>query len=422
MRIAFYAAGTRGDVQPAAVLAAELRMRGHDVTLATPVDLVELGTKLGVRTAPLSVDMRSIFQSPQGQQLMASGSGTAFLKHLASIRSEAAPTVQMEMISLAQGADLLIAGKHSEDDAACIAEALDVPIVTLHHAPLRANPAYPAVLATTRQLPGWLRAASHWYVERATWKSMSRDVARLRSLLNLPPVFEPTSVRLARVNATEIQAYSRYLTPELTGWDLRRPISGFIQPSEAQRRALGDATTDPGLDQWLDAGDPPIYFGFGSMPVLDPDAMLQMIANVSRKLNARALVSAGWTELAGTPDPDGPIRVTPAVDHAAVLPRCGVAVHHGGAGTTAASVGAGLPTVVAAVFFDQPFWASRLERMGAGRALRFARLTETSLLHAISALMAEEPRRRAASLAAAMRMEEGASYAADAVEKARFQA
>ncbi|MDH2425399.1 glycosyltransferase [Sphaerisporangium sp. TRM90804] len=422
MRVVVCALGTRGDVQPPAVLAAELQARGHQVLVATTHDLIDFVASLGLRTAPLSADIKGIFQSPEGQRLMASGNARAFLKHIAGIRRERVTTVQDEMIALARGADLLIAGKHSEDDTACIAEAYGVPLVTLHHAPWGGNPVYPAFLATTRRLPGGLRQASHWYVERATWKSLEADIRRIRQVLALPPVSKPTEAGLYRVDALQIQAYSRHLTPELVDWHPRRPLTGFIEPTRAQHEAFGDATADPDLGRWLDAGDPPIYFGFGSMPVLDPDAMLQMVTNVSRALNMRGLVVAGWTELRRTPAPDGPIHVTPAVDHGAVLPRCRVAVHHGGAGTTAASIGAGLPTVAAAVFMDQPFWANRLERLGVGRAMRFADLTEKSLLRAIESLLGPEPKRRAAAIASAMRTENGTSNAADAVEKAPFEA
>jgi UDP:flavonoid glycosyltransferase YjiC (YdhE family) len=197
----------------------------------------------------------------------------------------------------------------------------------------------------------------------------------------------------------------------LVNWDPRRPLTGFLSPSTAQRKLL-DEPADPELDAWLDAGDPPVYFGFGSMPVLEPEAALAMIEKVSDMLGVRALVSLK----AGTANSDA-VRVVGNLDHDAVLPRCLAAVHHGGAGTSATSLRAGLPTVVCAVFADQPFWGAQLQRMGVGSTLRFTDLSEPTLFAALDPMLCDGPRQRATELAALLRDEDAATQTADAFER-----
>ncbi len=155
------------------------------------------------------------------------------------------------------------------------------------------------------------------------------------------------------------------------------------------------------------------------MPVTRPDATLGMIAKVTAGLGMRALVSAGWSGMDDGGN-DGRVRVVPAVNHDAVLPRCTLAVHHGGSGTTAASLRAGLPTMVCSVFADQPFWGTQVERLGVGSHVRFAALTEQTLSDGLGKALEPAVRHRARRLAESLRAESGATMrAADIVESRR---
>ena len=134
-------------------------------------------------------------------------------------------------------------------------------------------------------------------------------------------------------NDLELQAYDPLLVP--LDWGPRRPLVGFLTMDERLRRALGETGLDPALRNWLTADDPPVFFGFGSMPVRIRQ-IVSMITEVSRRLGVRALISAGWGRLHAL-EPDNPaVTVVGAHDHDAVLPQCLAAVHHGGAGTLAA--------------------------------------------------------------------------------------
>jgi sterol 3beta-glucosyltransferase len=167
-----------------------------------------------------------------------------------------------------------------------------------------------------------------------------------------------------------------------------------------------------GLTAWLDAGSAPVFFGFGSTPIADPRSMLRDIARVTRERGLRGLVCAGWSDYGDEALPDH-LYTANSVDFDAVLPRCRAAVHHGGSGTTAAVLRAGLPSVVAGVLADQAYWAWRVEQLGAGVRLPFGRITGDRLGAAVDAALRCGP--RAAALGTRIAAEDANAAAADVV-------
>ncbi|MEU4390679.1 glycosyltransferase [Kribbella sp. NPDC023855] len=411
MRVVMLGMGSRGDALPMAVFGAELAARGYDVTLGLCSDLVWIGQALGLRTVDLRVSARDFLESEEGQQWLAAGDFHSYVHWLIDHKHRTADQLHADLIDLAAGADVLISGTATELEAIVVAEAAGIPYASVYHAPIRRNSAFPHLLVSTEIFSPAVNLSTYAQVEKANWPVFEPLVNKLRARLGLSPTSEPTGVRLEKTGALEIQAYSRHVVPELMEWDDRRPLTGFLSPSPEQRILLSEPV-DPELDAWLDAGEPPVYFGFGSMPVLEPDAALAMIEKVAGLLGVRALV----TLKAGTAN-DSMVRVVGNLDHDAVLPRCRAAVHHGGAGTSAASLRAGLPTVVCAVFADQPFWGAQLQRMGVGSALRFTELSEPTLLAALEPMLANGPRQRAADMAALLQEEDAATQTADAFEQ-----
>lgn len=407
MRTTFLTCGTRGDAQPMVVLALELQRRGHDVVLGVSPNLVDWCRRAGVPALPFGPDSQAFMESPRGQEWLAAGDVRAFMAALSAEAQAHAATTHAELRALTAGADLLVAGILAEDEAAAHAEAAGVPLVTLHSVPLRRTSAYAAPLVTPRRLPGPVNRLTHRLFEQVWWRGVRNDVAEVRHDLGLPPARRSTAQMLAAIGATELQAYSPLLVPALDDYGPHRPLVGFLTLPAELRARMGENGVDPQLAAWLDAGDPPVYVGFGSMPVTDPRTALEQVRRVCERLDRRALVSAGWSrfETAGSDR----VRVVGAVDHEAVLPRCVAAVHHGGAGTTAAVVSAGLPSVVCSVFADQPFWGERVRALGIGAHVPFAELDEAALEKGVRTALEPSVARQAADLGAKLRLEGGAA-------------
>ncbi|PPF77538.1 glycosyl transferase [Subtercola sp. Z020] len=316
---------------------------------------------------------------------------------------------------------MIVSGVNTMEEGSAMAEARGIPLVGLFYAPRRSNPYFPAYALTTRRLGGPANRLTHRLVARAEWKATAEYANAFRADLGLPPTRENLAVRLRRQRTLELQAYSGVLVPQLVDWSPQRPLTGFIAPSSLHRRLWGEDAADDGLADWLRAGSPPVYFGFGSMPVREPRLMIDLISRVATRLGVRALIGAGWSSYSegGRGRFGDRVRVTGEIDHRAVFPLCRAAVHHGGAGTTAASLTAGLPTLVCSVNFDQPFWGRRLEDLRVGRWLPFDRLSEATLVTALRDLLRPEFTARARALGSALGAESGASAAADAIERLR---
>lgn len=408
MRITAVTVGTRGDVQPMVALGAELSRRGHQVTLGLPPNFEGLARRIGLDMLPIGGDMQVFMESDKGGQLLASGNVKAFMKILQAASHAQAAHRNVEMRRLCDGADVIVSGPLTEHQAASVAERSDVPLVLVHPFPIRATGAVPNPLVTTRNLPAPLNRATHKLFDRIWWKGARADIGIQRAELGLGPTRRSTSARVAARGGTEIQAYSAALVPGLE-WGPSRPVVGFLELSAEDYRRLGEAEVSASLEAWLSNGAAPAYFGFGSMPVTNPAQTLDMISRVTASLGLRALVSAGWSGMVDTGGCADRVRVVSTVNHDLVLPRCCLAVHHGGAGTTAASLRAGLPTMVCSVFSDQPFWGRQVERLGAGNHVRFAELSEQTLGNGLEKVTKPAVAERARALGEALRADAGAT-------------
>ncbi len=215
-----------------------------------------------------------------------------------------------------------------------------------------------------------------------------------------------------------LQAFSPSVLAKPRDWPDNWPITGFWRLPTAVRGPLGEGLPD-WLAAWIDAGEPPVFLGLGSMPMLDPDGFLEMATDVTRSLGVRAVVNMpSASRDASATDPPEHLRTVGAVDHERLLPRCSAAVHHGGAGTLAASLRAGSPTMVCSVWADQPFWGKRVETLGAGAHVPFKRLDRSELEAGIRKLLSDPVRERAAALGEAIRSEgDGTERAAELLDE-----
>ena len=163
-----------------------------------------------------------------------------------------------------------------------------------------------------------------------------------------------------------------------------------------------DRRLPPALEAFLDAGDPPVYVGFGSMPMHALRDPVSLILPAIREPGRRAVLSQGWAGL--LPDDDGSdCFVIDEANHQALFTRVAAVVHHGGAGTTAAAGRAGVPQVVVPQIADQPYWAGRVAAHGIGVAHEGATPTLESFSGALAAALAPEICQRASSVSRMIR-------------------
>ncbi|MGE2727299.1 glycosyltransferase [Mycolicibacterium pulveris] len=413
MRFVLSSYGGRGDIEPAVVVGRELQRRGHDVCIAVPPNLIGFAVAAGLEAIGYGLDSAPILNLQR--EYFTCYSRTPWklkeLKRMARETEQFATECWADMtttlMAAADGADLLLTGLIFEQPAANVAEALDMPLATLHYFPYRAHgqllPLVPPPLSRTAMtVNDWL-----------AWRGTREDEDAQRRELGLPKATAPAPRRIAERGALEIQAYDRLCFPKLADewakWNGKRPFVGALaleSPTDADEEAA----------EWIAAGPPPIFFGFGSVPIGSPAETIDMIGAACARLGERALVGAGGTDFENVPRFDH-VKVVGQVNYAAIFPRCRAVVHHGGSGTLAACLRAGVPQLILWTLPDQPFFAAQLKRMKVGAGQRFSATTEKSLLGGLRRILAPRYRVRAREMAPHItKPSESASAAADLVE------
>ena len=403
MRILMPFLGSRGDVQPGIALAAELVAQGHDVDFGAPPNLQDFARRAGFDAFAAGPDTGALLESELVTDGITSRNPVRLVRSLTELNTLGWQELSQVLDDRASRADVIVTCLVGQEVGYAVAEKHRIPAVAVHYFPVRPNRAVP--LLDTSVLPHGLakvadRAA--WSATRWGWRAITRSGENaMRATLGLDAAYGPIGDRMAARGWPEIQAIDPALFPGLQqDWGSQRPLTGFFDLPESIRAAVDSSGHDIDLDRWLADGPPPVYWGFGSMRLPDPATTADLVETVTQTLGIRSLVSAGWSKYPRTEGANGNVFYTGAVDHAAVLPRCVVAVHHGGAGTTAATLRAGIPSVVATFgTADQPVWGRMLQARGVGAATAFARLDETFLREALTRLASADAQAKAKSLA-----------------------
>ncbi|WP_210248338.1 glycosyltransferase [Bradyrhizobium sp. UNPF46] len=377
IRFAIAVHGTRGDIEPATAVARELQRRGHDVRMAVPPNLVGFAELAGLGSvSSYGPDSQRQLEAEVFHDWFELRNPVKVLRQAREYLVEGWTDMSATLTRLAAGADVILSGTTYQELAANVAEAQGVPLAALHYFPVRANNhILPFRLPQSLVAPLWSVAEwLHWRLLRPAYDEQRRA-------LGLPHSRIRAVRQIVESGALEIQAYDKVFFPGLEAqWGWKRPLVGTM--------ALESATCfDDSVNSWIGAGRRPIYFGFGSMPVDRPAETVEMIANACRELGERALICSGILPLEGTA-PTRDVMIVPSVNHATVLPRCRAIVHHGGSGTTAASVRSGVPTLVLWIGADQPVWATQIKRLGVGTSRRFTATTAETLRHDLRTVLA----------------------------------
>jgi len=339
MKVVLAGYGTRGDTEPFAAVGRELLRRGHEVCLAVAPNMVGFVELAGLAAVPFGPESLA---SRRNRMIHDPASAALDEREYLSWAMEEWGTT---LTALAKGADLIVTGRIEQGLAANVAEYYSIPQAALHFFP-----------GAHSRLSGWVGDIA----EQAQGAQ--------RRALGLPDATGHWTRFL------EIQAYDALCFPQLAaewadgdGW---RPFVGALTlelPTEADDEVLS----------WIAAGTPPIYFGFGSGVWLQNAAQtFGLISVACARLGERALICSGASDFTDAPHSDQ-VKVVGAVNHAAVFPACRAVVHQGGAGTTAAGMRAGIPTLILwHPINDQRIWAEAVTRLkvGSGRAFSVSNL------------------------------------------------
>ena len=410
MRFAIETLGTRGDLQPYIALARGLMARGHDVQLAAPVQFKDMAAEHDVPFAALPGELLALLDTREGKAAVAGGNRfSASFKLLKHVRPLMTKLLDEEWQAVSSFEPDVLVYHPKALGAPEMATALGVPHVLASPVPgFTPTGAFPSPILPFATL-GPLNKLSHAPAINGARLLFAKELRVWRATaLGLP---EKVTLKPA---AGTLYAYSPAVLPKPRDWGANVLVTGYWFLDRP------DWQPDAQLASFLRAGPPPVYFGFGSMPGKDPLAMARMILEALEITGRRGLLAGGGGAIGNVTASSHAFFLTNA-PHDRLLPHTSATVHHGGAGTTAAGLRAGLPTQIIPFFGDQAFWGRQIAALGAGPTpLDSKTLNATKLAEALVAMDSTAMRARALELSIALRKDPGVEAAIRFLERVTF--
>ena len=413
MRITILTLGSRGDVQPYLALAAGLQRAGNSVRVASHAIFESLIRDSGVDFALVRFNPRDVVSHPDVQKAKSN-----ILRFMLTVRRIVGPQyldIFDDFWQASQNSEAIIASPTASNAYYC-AQALQVPLIIGLLQPLIPPLAFPNFfLPRLPHLGGTFNRVTHHVFDQFLWQNVRSNVNQWRKVrLGLRPAPFLGPYRMMRADRVPyLIACSPAVIPKPPDWLDWHFVTGywFLELSS-------DFRPPPDVESFLQSGSPPVYVGFGSMSEEQPERLIDVVVEALDRTNQRGILASGWGGLRRRGLPGNILQVDD-VPHQWLFPRMAAVVHHGGAGTTAAALRSGVPSVVVPFGGDQHHWGRILVQMGVSpEVLSVDDLTAESLAHAIAlAIDDHDLRTRAGSLGGSISKEDGVSRAVEIVNQ-----
>jgi sterol 3beta-glucosyltransferase len=422
MNILVVTVGTRGDVQPYIALGQGLAAAGHDVTICTCANFESFVTDHGLSYAYVNDDLIAFMHSEDGKiALENTGNFWQAIKTAIKLLPKVGPMVRRQIHDTWQSTRAinpdLILYHPKAGGAEDFAERLAVPCVFAFYLPMYVPTGdFPAMMMPNLRLGRWYNRLTYRFIARAAWWGTGKYVNEWRTANDLPRRRGDRHLRRADGEPIlALHAYSQSVIPRPADWPETATVTGywFLKRSDSWQPSAE-------LEEFLMAGEPPIYVGFGSIFGRDPLRLTRIVLDAVRVTGVRAIIARGWggldparSELPST------VLAVDSVPHDWLFPKVAAVVHHGGCGTTAAGLLAGRPTIVCPFFGDQPFWGARIRELGVGPApIPQKKLSVRKLAAAIAQATTDASiQERADLIGRQIQSEDGVANAVDFIER-----
>lgn len=402
MHITILALGSRGDVQPYAVLGSGLKSAGHQVRFITFESFASSIAELGFDFHPI----------PGDAQALAAGGGAnmpGLVRSFAGLAKGYARSLSDPYLG---ETDLIVnqlpGGLYGFD----LAEKYKLPMVLASVIPFARTNTMPLMGFPSLPLPGYNRM-TYSLGEKVLWQ-MFRSVInewRTQTLKLSPLSLKGYFGQLGTKKIPILNGFSEHVVPRPTDWNEHVHITGYWFPEEKQWEP------PKGLMNFLDAGNPPVFIGFGSMPVKNPRQTTEIILEALKRIGQRGILHSGWGGLGNISLPETVFKIEYA-PYDWLFPRMTMIFHHGGSGTTAYALRSGVPSCVIPFVFDQFYWGRRIAQLGVGlQPIPTKKLTPGNLQQAIEIGSQDTNiRQEAIKLADKIRAENGVRSAINILE------
>ncbi|XP_037495124.1 sterol 3-beta-glucosyltransferase UGT80A2 isoform X1 [Jatropha curcas] len=416
LQIVMLIVGTRGDVQPFIAIGKRLQEYGHRVRLATHSNFKDFVLTAGLEFFPLGGDPKVL----AGYMVKNKGFLPSVPSEIPTQRHQIRDII-FSLLPACQDpdpdtnvpfkAEAIIANPPAYGHTH-VAEKLKVPIHIFFTMPWTPTSEFPHPLSRVKQPVAY--KLSYQIVDAMIWLGIRDMINEFRKKqLKLRPVTYLSGNYSSPSDVPYGYIWSPHLVPKPKDWGPKIDVVGFCFLDLASNYEPPDS-----LLTWLEGRDPPIYIGFGSLPLEEPEKMTQIIVKALEETGQRGIVNKGWGGLGNLAEPKEFVYLLDNCPHDWLFSRCKAVVHHGGAGTTAAGLRAACPTTIVPFFGDQPFWGERVHARGVGPApIPVDEFSLEKLVDAIRFMLDPEVKQRAIELAKAMENEDGVKGAVKAFYK-----
>jgi UDP:flavonoid glycosyltransferase YjiC (YdhE family) len=415
MNVTIIALGSRGDVQPYVALGRGLKDAGHAVKVLASPDFQSLITGAGLGFVDSGGSLETVAQ--EMQSLLEHGNLIKIMSSMGKAAEQMALKAAVSGLEACREADLLVGGLGGLFMGVALSEKTGVPFVPAYLYPFTPTREFPGVLTPLprSRLTAWANPASHRIAQQVMWQTTraADDQARAQILHIGRAPFRGPFDALQRLGQPILYGYSPQVLPRPKDWGDSIHITGywFLDPPEGWQPPAD-------LADFLQAGPPPIYIGFGSMTSDRPEETADLVLQALSRTGQRGILYAGWGGLKKESLPETVFMIG-STPHTWLFPRMAAVVHHGGAGTTAAGLWSGVPSIITPFMGDQQFWGERVHQLGVGPApVPRRRLTADRLAGSIRRAMSDPGiRERAARLGERIRAEDGVARAVALLEQ-----
>jgi UDP:flavonoid glycosyltransferase YjiC (YdhE family) len=401
VKVTLVSYGSLGDDIPLVALALGLRQAGHRPVIVAERAAGSIAAEHGLEFHALAGDITDLMR-PGAPMVQLVEAGHLTVGSFRDYRRDDRAWLET-IAAAAAGSDAVVGMPTAGYHALAVAADLGAVPVIAELQPLAPTREFAPSGLGDLGVPRILNRALGQIVDVAGWATISGEVNRARRELGRPRTGNPTR------GVRRLGAWSPTLVPRPADWPSEASVTGAWRlPTPAGWRP------DPALQAFLDAGEPPVHVGFGSMPAFSGTRRL-MDALFAGLAGCRVILAPGGTER-GPASPD--VFVSGHVPHEWLFPRCAAVVHHCGAGTSHAALAAGTPSIPVPFTLDQPFWARRLARLGVASAPLDPRHPSAEAVRlALAHVRTAGVRERAAGLALQVAGEDGVGTAVAAIEE-----
>ncbi len=415
MNIGIFTYGTRGDLQPYIALGLELQKRGHMVTLSASEDFKAFVESYGLRFTPLWGNAEHMMNSEEGKRMLQTEDSIKLMKYYFKVLHDNRFQLRKSFFEAVTNVDFIIANSMTLPIISTLAEKYNKKMVLTYFMP---------PMVTTAAFPlgdfdfldfGWYNKLTYKIAHFFFWKLVKNDTNEYRKELGLQVLNKNLIQHLDDLKTLDLYCISPSLIPQPKDWADHHKITGVINIPKQDRVMHVIDNVDENLINWIKKGEKPIYIGFGSNGLGNPNKIITCIENILHTTNERVLFCTGWAQYNNIPI-HANLYTLKSVNHELIFPLCKVGVFHGGAGTLATMLRHKLPMIIISFYTDQPTWGKIIARKKIGIHIPLKKLNSTKLIKAIHDAQANNLKENLEKYGERIALENGLEHTVNEIE------